>query len=117
MDHLYHNEDSGHIAETSPNNTFIRPGMEVIDNSRQLITCTNESQKHAQHDCESTGTSSSRKRKRVSGQSHEDRSSKLERLQNIIFEVINKKKSLLKNIIKQKRITKEIWNCPAILII
>ncbi|ELA45926.1 hypothetical protein VCUG_02587, partial [Vavraia culicis subsp. floridensis] len=76
-------------AETSPSDTFIYPGMELVGHPTQLTTCSDESQKNAQHDCESAGTSSSRKRKRVSGQSSEDRSNKLEKLQNVIFKVIN----------------------------
>ncbi|ELA46224.1 hypothetical protein VCUG_02305, partial [Vavraia culicis subsp. floridensis] len=91
MDNSYPDEDSGHIAEISPSNTFVHPGMEVIGHPTQLTTCSDESREHAQHDSESVGTSSSRKRKRMSRQSNEDRSDRLERLQNVIFKVINKR--------------------------
>ncbi|ELA47164.1 hypothetical protein VCUG_01353 [Vavraia culicis subsp. floridensis] len=91
MDNSYPDQDSGRIGESSQSNTFIYPGMEVVGHPTQLTTCSDESQEHAQHDCESAGTSSSRKRKRVSGQSNEGRSSKLEKLQNVIFKVINKR--------------------------
>ncbi|ELA45788.2 hypothetical protein VCUG_02725, partial [Vavraia culicis subsp. floridensis] len=91
MDNSCPDQDSGHIGESSPSNTFIYPGMEVVGHPTQLTTCGDESQEHAQHDCESAGTSSSRKRKRVSGQSNEDRSNKLKKLQNVIFKVINKR--------------------------
>ncbi|ELA46032.1 hypothetical protein VCUG_02487, partial [Vavraia culicis subsp. floridensis] len=78
-------------GESSQSNTFIYPGMELVGHPTQLTTCSDESREHAQHDCESAGTSSSRKRKRVSGQSNEDHSNKLEKLQNVIFKVINKR--------------------------
>ncbi|ETA55720.1 hypothetical protein VCUG_02838 [Vavraia culicis subsp. floridensis] len=89
MDNSYPDQDSGHIAGTSPSNTLIYPGMEVVGHPTQLTMCSDESQEHAQHDSESAGTSSSRKRKRVSGQSNEGRSDRLEKLQNVIFKVIN----------------------------
>ncbi|ELA47294.1 hypothetical protein VCUG_01178 [Vavraia culicis subsp. floridensis] len=89
MDNSYPDEDSGHIGESSSSNTFIYPGMEVVGHPTQLTACSDGSQEHAQHDSESAGTSSSRKRKRMSGQSNEGRSDRLEKLQNVIFKVIN----------------------------